>query len=343
MNKRNLNIDLIRCFALLFVISVHFFSSIEFYDTPLEGIKMLLQTVLRTFFMICVPLFLLLTGYLMNNKKLTLYYYKGVLHTLFVYITSSIICILFSLISEGKNYDILDILKMIFNFSAARYSWYINMYIGLYLLIPFLNIIWHTLKVKKDHIILLITLFICVTLPTIIVGYGVNYWMFLYPILYYYVGIYLKYYPIRIKPIKNFVLLILFAFMFGIINFYISRTTLNGNFIINSSTDWMSYQNLINSVLFFVLVLNIKLKTTRFISFIISTIAKLSLGAYLVSSIFDEMYYTILRNNIPEVHNRILYYPIVIFLVFFSSIMISQIIEYLYILILYLKKTYISK
>ena len=45
--------------------------------------------------MICVPLFLLLTGYLMKNKELSIKYYKGIGNTLFVYVLASIACVLF--------------------------------------------------------------------------------------------------------------------------------------------------------------------------------------------------------------------------------------------------------
>ena len=76
--ERNINLDLIRTVAVISVISVHFFLNSGFYSLPLLGKTMYISTVFRTLFMICVPLFLLLTGYLMNKKELSKKYYGGI-------------------------------------------------------------------------------------------------------------------------------------------------------------------------------------------------------------------------------------------------------------------------
>ena len=75
MTKRNLNADLIRCVAVFSVISVHFLLNGGFYKQEVCGIPMLVMCMYRSFFMTCVPLFLILTGYLMGRKKLSKGYY----------------------------------------------------------------------------------------------------------------------------------------------------------------------------------------------------------------------------------------------------------------------------
>ena len=65
MKERNLNADLIRCVAVFSVVSVHFLKNNGFYSTPVVGWDMLLMCIYRSFFMACVPLFLMLTGFLM--------------------------------------------------------------------------------------------------------------------------------------------------------------------------------------------------------------------------------------------------------------------------------------
>ena len=72
--KRNLNIDLIKSVAVIFVLLIHFFLHIDFYNTPIIGIRMTFLTVLRNVFIICVPLFLTTTGYLMCRKNLSANY-----------------------------------------------------------------------------------------------------------------------------------------------------------------------------------------------------------------------------------------------------------------------------
>lgn len=48
MKQRNINLDLIRCLAVFFVISVHFCLNSGFYDLPCSGLRMLFMCILRT-------------------------------------------------------------------------------------------------------------------------------------------------------------------------------------------------------------------------------------------------------------------------------------------------------
>lgn len=65
---RNYGLDILRVIAIISVLSVHFFLNTKYYIVSKNGIGMKAQFVIRNIFMICVPLFILLTGYL-NNKK----------------------------------------------------------------------------------------------------------------------------------------------------------------------------------------------------------------------------------------------------------------------------------
>ena len=69
MKERNINLDLIRCVAVIFVISVHFCLNSAFYEVTCSGMRMLIMYILRTAFITCVPLFLMLTGYLMKKNN----------------------------------------------------------------------------------------------------------------------------------------------------------------------------------------------------------------------------------------------------------------------------------
>jgi hypothetical protein len=57
------------------VAGVHFFSRIGYYYVPLTGPRMYLMTLLRTAFTVCVPLFLLLSGYLCRRHRPCAGYY----------------------------------------------------------------------------------------------------------------------------------------------------------------------------------------------------------------------------------------------------------------------------
>lgn len=95
--------------------------------------------------------------------------------------------------------------------SYDQYSWYVNMYIGLYLLIPFLNRLWQVLD-KEEKILLISVLIMSTALPSIVnvfdfytdgafrnSGFSTKYsqivpdwWKNSYPLTYYFIGTYLK-------------------------------------------------------------------------------------------------------------------------------------------------------
>lgn len=197
--KRNPNLDLIRCIAVFCVIAVHFFKNTGYYKLPLVGGQMFFIEYMRTTFMVCVPLFLLLTGYLMNKKELNLKYYKGILHTLGIYFVTSIFCIVYQCYVLGDLLSLKYIITGILSFTANPYSWYIQMYIGLFLLIPFLNTIYNGLKSKKEKQILILTFFTLVTLSTLLGTVKINcissWWSGIYPLMYYFIGCYLREFP----------------------------------------------------------------------------------------------------------------------------------------------------
>ena len=67
--SRYYSLDIVRIFAFSCVVGVHFFLYTPFYIIPIHGSRMYISTLLRTFLMICVPLFLMLSGYLMKKRK----------------------------------------------------------------------------------------------------------------------------------------------------------------------------------------------------------------------------------------------------------------------------------
>ena len=76
--KRSPAADLIRILAFILVISVHFFMNNGFYSQTVAGKRMFIMTLMRSFFIICVPLFITLSGYLLRKKKLEKSYYKRI-------------------------------------------------------------------------------------------------------------------------------------------------------------------------------------------------------------------------------------------------------------------------
>lgn len=316
-----MNADLIRCVAVYSVSSVHFLLNSGFYSQPVEGIPMLVMCMYRSCFMVCVPLFLLLTGYLMWEKQLTGKYYRGILKTVEIYVLVSLITLLYKKFAQGKDMTVGSAILDILDYKAAGYAWYIEMYFGLFLIIPFLNGAYHSLSTKRGKQILVVTMISLTMLPKMLNNFNFTtdgwwaspslsesynglvpgFFTAMYPLTYYFIGAYLREYGCSLRRWKN-VLLFLFAVAaFGAYNFYRSD---GQDFVWGSNNTWGG-ENLITAVLLFIFLMN--LHPDRWKSWIqaaLVQISKVSLALYLLSWIFDQEIYSVFKALVPEVQAR---------------------------------------
>lgn len=335
--NRDMNADLIRCVAVFSVLSVHFLLNSGFYSEPTARTDIFWLCVYRSFFMTCVPMFMILTGYLMLNKTLSHRYYKGLWKTVEIYLLASIACLLFK--KYALDYDVtlktavLDIL----DFDAANYAWYIEMYIGLFLMIPFLNLAYHGLKTKREKQLLVITMASLTLLPKLLNVFNFRtpgwwaspsvsetydpvvpgFFTGMYPITYYFIGAYLREYGWKLKKWLNLVLLALVILVFGWYNYYRSD---GGAFVWGSNSTWGG-ENLITAVLLFTLLLHLNVQRwPRILHTILTYISNISLGLYLISWIFDRIVYDgVLKVQVVTVCERWKFWPLVVPSVFLMS------------------------
>ena len=222
------------------------------------------------------------------------------------------------------------------------------MYIGLFLLIPFLNILYANLNSKLLKKRILLTLFILTVFPSIFNIYclsGLDWWITpstssdyfpivpawwknIYPITYFFLGRYLREYPLKIKPFIH-ILLIIFIFIFaGLFNFYRSY---GSTFASGLWHNYGSFFVTIQSVLVFSLFSNLSYENLSIRSKkAFAVVSDLSLGAYLTSWILDQIIYKQLHVYVPSITRQLLWSPIVVTLVFIGSILVSAIIDILY-------------
>lgn len=322
ISKRNTALDITRIVAFLSVVGVHFFLNTDFYNTAMISKRMLLMTVMRTGFMVCVPLFIILTGYLMNKKTLSVKYYKGIIRILGIYVLASLACMIYKNIAFGSEINIFKIAAGILNYTGANYSWYIEMYIGLFMLIPFINLIYNGLPDKKSKLALVGTFLALTTLPSLfnfLRQLIPDFWVILYPITYYFIGAYLKEYPVKIKKWLNLLMLFACVLIFGVICYCHSY---GGLFKWTSYNNWHGYTNVITSTLLFIFLSGID--TSRFpIGFrkFLAYISDITLGAYLVSYIFDQIVYSFV--NRADTLDRIYYFVPAVLSVALMSLMLS--------------------
>ena len=92
IETRNYGIDIVRIIATITVLCVHFFLNTGYYEYVKDAdITVVFHIFIRNFFMICVPLFMLITGYLNKKIEYNKSFFKGLLNILIVWFFYSII------------------------------------------------------------------------------------------------------------------------------------------------------------------------------------------------------------------------------------------------------------
>lgn len=333
IRKRNPALDLVRIVATLCVISVHFFGKIGFYDVYMIGTRMYLMCVMRNFFMVCVPLFLMLTGYLMRNKRFSGRYYGGIVKTMVIYLLASAACCLYF----KKSF--VGFWEALFRFQAAEYSWYLEMYIGLFLLIPFLNAMYRGNSDRQNEgrsykLALIATLLFATALPDIFGTYSEmlpNYLTQMYPITYYIMGCYLAEYGLNLRKRTCALLLIAVSLASGAVSFCQAG---HGEFTWDAWTYFPSIVVAVQAVLTFSLISSLDLgKIPVMGKKLLAQVSNLCLGIYLVSQIFDDALYEQLNLAVEGVGVRLLYFPIMVCAVFLCSLVLSAVMELIYVLL----------
>ena len=317
INNRDISLDVIRTCAILFVLGVHSFSTPHKYC--------FLQSILRTISVLGVPLFLILSGYLTSNKTIDAYYidgkWKTFIYNYIAYFFLGSICFLTPCIVFQDNFNILDYLFSILNFTCTPYGWYMEMWIGLFFITPFLNIILNNIN-KKNEISFIITLISISQFASFINRNGnifiPSYWQSLWPISLFVIGHFIKKYEIKVKSklVVLFIIILPFEYL------------LNKLFVTNNYIYFYGGHNMIvymfMSVLLFLLLRNINNIKQEYIRKIFIKCSQLSFFMYLISATFDKTLFRILEPQLYKNEEQFLPYRICIYIVtiilsFFSS------------------------
>ncbi len=200
MHQREAGLDLLRCLALLFVVTFHSFLYNGYYWPEQTGTHMWLAGSFRWLSVSCVGLFLMLTGYLKSRHTDWKSCYRSLPPVLLAYFFAAIITIPIRHFAFGDVQTFKTWLTRLFSFNALYYGWYVEMYVGLILLSPFLNIVLDHLREKKAFLGLAATMLTITALPGATpLGIAPDYWRICYPITYYILGGVVR----RIQPKLN--------------------------------------------------------------------------------------------------------------------------------------------
>ena len=318
MNKERENgLDIIKALATFFVVAVHFYLSCGYYQTPIISLKMYVMTFVRWGGMVAVPLFLMATGYFKAGKKPDKKHYMALIPILITYVVLCSIRMVVENIAYGQIHTIESGIKSLLTYQAA---WYVGMYIGLMLLCPFLNIMWHACGAKEQRILLVSLAAITFMYP--LTGYVFpSYFQYIYPITYYLLGVYIK----EQRPKFNKLLLCAMYFVMTFINGAITIvSSASGPYAPGILASVDNGQNAITiavaAVCLFLLFYDVKINNSVAVT-LVKSMSDCSLEIYLLQAAYNAIIYTYTGRFISGAENY--------FWVFFITVPLSFVLSWI--------------
>ena len=299
--SRNLGLDVTRTIAISLVIFIHAIGfSIDGYSIPIMGVDGFIRIYLRRICFSCVPLFLMLSGFLNGRKTDPVKVWKKSFpHIGLSYLFWSTLIVLYNALCLGEVFSLNTILN-VFTYALPR-AWYINMYMGLLVLMPFINKCWGDSD-KKEKRLLLTALFLISIVSKYVSTVSMNrfsstslmlissYFFNSFYIFYYLVGSYVHDYPVHIEKRR---IIILWQLVLCIHTGYYYLAGWGGyyNDIPGAASFW--YDNPVlafESILLFLICYNIETEN-KLLRKAVSALSIVAFDVYLVSYIFDMLAY----------------------------------------------------
>lgn len=330
MKERKLNIDLLKCIAIVFVVGVHFFLHTNYYGQSFTFKSIFLSSFIWMILMTCVPLFIMTTGYLMKDKTYSEDYFIKLLPVIGIYALTAAVYTFFDMRVVNEEY-LGKLFENIFSFS--HYAWYVNLYIGLYMLIPFLNAGFNSLTSRKNHVVVLGILVLFTIVPPTLSLLNNNeqnfmilphiipdYWKGLWPITYYLLGAFLA----SSKKKLSFKELVFVIFILDILSVF-------GLAAISETTFGIEYRVLpvflLSSLIFYsVIHLKVSIKN-EWLQRVVLFISKNTLPIYLLSVIGDYYWYPKMVEKWGDFTNLFLRFPLIVIFLLIQAILMTFILN----------------
>ena len=338
---RKSNFELMRIISMVMIIYYH----IILHGNILLNSKNIYFTftneIIEFLIIVHVNLFMLLTGYFQVDSKFKLSKVFSLLaKTIFYAIIIMIILSCLGLVSLNK----VGIIREVFLLENTGQYWFIKVYLLLYCLSPFINILINSLEQGRYKSLIFTSVLLICVLPYITgnKGFFINDGFTLYnAIVMYLIGAYLKKYKIKDSyhfanmPKRKYqtVMLIFYIFL-ALINYTLYKTSIQlavsspifneifGNFV----SCVFGYENpiiILQSICFFLFFESLDIKYNK----IINRIAKLIFGVYLIHENFllQPLLYKMLKidNGMIYSFRFILYVIFIVLFIFIIGILIE--------------------
>lgn len=282
--------------------------------------------VLRTLFNEAVPLFLLLSGFLQANKTFGKKHYMGLIPLFITYALSVATAYVTHVLYYGDAIGFSKFIYSIFSFQINSYSWYFEMFIGLYLLMPFLNLMYKSIPDIKQKFVLVLILLLCTSVPVSIAAFPAfgdrlllvpSYWKIMYPISCYILGSFIREVSPKINKLILFACLAVSVLGVSGMQFISSFGEERFNMYVFANEGDLA--TVVIATLIFLLLYDLDIKN-RFISGFFKGVSLASFDIYMFSYTVDLLVYeTALKLGFHE----LVFFPILSLVVLCLSFIIS--------------------
>ena len=342
MKKRVEYLDFLRVFALLSIIAIHILGVIRTRYLGVNNTYYHLFTFVDSFTRAGVPLFLMLTGYLILGSKKELKYKefikKRLPKLLISFFIASIFYYIYIVIDRDLSFGIIDFIERFTSNNIMYHLWYMYTIIIIYMFIPFEKKLLDNLK-EKDLLILIILTYILgnVFYTTDLFSARYNHGIlgaFKLPALLIYnnylvLGYYLSKYDIKNKGII-YILAVLSLILMPIADAFFIENNLRNDAMLNATSIFPIFYTL---AIYYLIKDNYKkIKIPVWLKKQMTNISDLSLYIYLFHVLVLDFFLRKL-NKIwiqDRLYENVLVFFILLVLTFIGSYIIAIIFNYLY-------------
>lgn len=336
MKKRLEYLDGLRIFALLSIILLHVLKILRYKYYGTSSLLYFIYTAIDSPTRVGVPIFFMLTGILMLNKKEEKDYFaffkKRVVKLIIAYFVVSIIYLLFDIYVNDLSITWKESLELITSSIVKHHMWYLPVIILIYSFIPYLKKLVDSLKRNELEILIgIIFVLGSVMFFISVVTQRLNHELMLNFILpdliiymnYLFIGYYIDKYDIKISK-KLIIATIISLILLPVTTYWISRYLVLDS-LLNSKSPFV----IAPSVLVVLLFKKYYIKENKIISSIVPCVFYMYLIHILVLETlriyFDPIIYKL--SGISEVGITILLYVLVVIISYVLSIIYIKIKE----------------
>ena len=283
--QRNANLDLLRIVSMLLIIFLHSIDHSGVLENAANCTPLMYFYVRFTYAMcmVCVNIYVMLSGYFMVNSRFRLH--KLVTLWMEAAFYSFVLKLVFML-TGADDFSLLSLASCFFPILTGRY-WFLTIYVGMYLISPFLNILIHAMD-KKQHTMLNLCLFalmsVWVSIHPAIAGMNSGGgWGLAWFVVLYMAAAWLRlYYVPNQKPYKWIAIYISVPLMIAIAQ--VAAEKLGIGIFSTVLSRWFRYDSApvyIMTMCLFVGFLNVNIRSEK-LSAMIVRVSPLTFGVYLI-------------------------------------------------------------